>query len=102
VIEEHIGGRRWRSTGRRPRQPKEVAGSVLQWFLAGDGGSAGGLAWLRGAREWCGVVGASALGAEECGDEGAEAEGKSRVEWAVFSGCRGKRRDGFSYGPTVR
>jgi hypothetical protein len=26
----------------------------------------------------------------------------SRAEWAAFDGCREKRRDGFSYGPTVR
>jgi hypothetical protein len=25
VTEEHIGGQRWRSTGRQPRQPKEAA-----------------------------------------------------------------------------
>jgi hypothetical protein len=35
--------------GRRPRQMKEAASSVLQRFLAVDGGLAAGLAWLRGA-----------------------------------------------------
>jgi hypothetical protein len=38
--------------------------------------------WLRGTQELCGVVSASALGAKECGDEGAEADGESRAEWA--------------------
>jgi hypothetical protein len=33
------GARRWCSTGRRSRQMKEVGGSVLQQFLAEDGGS---------------------------------------------------------------
>jgi hypothetical protein len=60
------------------------------------------LAWLRGAREWCGVVGASALGAEEHDNERAEADGVSRAEWATFGGCHRKRRDDFSHGPTVR
>jgi hypothetical protein len=68
--------------GRWPRQPKEAASSVLRWFLAADGGSGAGFAWLRCARERCGVVGASTLGAEECGDEGVEADDESRVEWA--------------------
>jgi hypothetical protein len=48
------------------------------------------------------VVGASALGAEECGDKGGEERGKSREEWAAFGGCHGKRRDGFSHGPIAR
>jgi hypothetical protein len=82
VMDEHVGGRRWRSTVRRPRQMKEAAGSVLQCFLEEDSGSAAGLAWLRGARERCGVVGASALGAEGHDDEGAEADCESRAEWA--------------------
>jgi hypothetical protein len=38
--------------------------------------------WLRGTQELCGVVSALALGAKECGDEGAEADGESRAEWA--------------------
>jgi hypothetical protein len=54
---------------------------VLRRFLAADGGLAAGLAWLRGAREWCAVVNASALRAEERGDEGAEADDESRMEW---------------------
>jgi hypothetical protein len=29
MTEEHVSGRRWRSTGGRPRQLKEAAGSVL-------------------------------------------------------------------------
>jgi hypothetical protein len=81
------GARRWsevRSTGRQPRQPKEAAGSVLRRFLAADGGSAASLAWLGGTRERCGVVGASALGGEECGNEGAEMDGESRAEWACI------------------
>jgi hypothetical protein len=44
VIEEHVGGRRWRLTGRRPRQTKEAVGLVLQRFLAEDSGSVAGLA----------------------------------------------------------
>jgi hypothetical protein len=76
------GARRWRLTGRWSPQPKEAAGSVLRRFLTADGGSTVGLAWLRGARERCGVVGTLTLGAEECGDEGAEADGESKVEWA--------------------
>jgi hypothetical protein len=48
--------------------------SCSRWWLSGR--------WLRGARERCGVVSASALGAEECGDDGAEADGESRAEWA--------------------
>jgi hypothetical protein len=102
VTEEHVGGRRWRSTGGWPQQPKEAAGSVLRRLLAVDGGSAAGMAWHRGARERCGVVGASALGAEECGEQGAEKHSESRVEWTAFYGCHGKRRDGFSHGPTAR
>jgi hypothetical protein len=88
--------------GGRPWQQKEAAGSVLRRLLAADDGSAASLAWRRGAREWCGVVGASALGAEDCSDEGAEECGDSRPERAVFGGYRGKRRDGFSHGPTAR
>jgi hypothetical protein len=60
---------------------KEAAGSVLQRFLAVDGGSAAGLAWLRGAREWCTVVSASRLGAEEHGDDGARWIVRGRAEW---------------------
>jgi hypothetical protein len=48
VTKEHVGGRRWRSVA--------------------------GLAWLRGALEWCVVVSASAHGAEERSDEAAEAD----------------------------
>jgi hypothetical protein len=72
VMEENVGGRRWRSMGGRPRQLKEAANSVLRRLLVADGGSTAGLAWRRGTRERCGVVGASVLGAEECGNEGAE------------------------------
>jgi hypothetical protein len=79
---EHVNGWRWRSTGRRPRQVKEAANSVLQRFLVADGGSVTSFAWLRGSRERCVVVSTSALGAEERGDEGAEMDAKSRVEWA--------------------
>jgi hypothetical protein len=59
----------------------EAVGSVLQHFLEEDSGSAAGLACLRGARERCGVVDASAHGAEGRGDEGAEADCESRAEW---------------------
>jgi hypothetical protein len=48
------------------------------------------------------VVGTSALGAEKCGDVGAEERGESRAEWVSFGGCRGKRRDGFSHGLTLQ
>jgi hypothetical protein len=72
VMEEHVGGRIWRSMGRWPRQLKEAACLVLRWFLTMDGGSE---AHKSGA-------GWSALGAKECGDEGAEADGESRAEWA--------------------
>jgi hypothetical protein len=54
---------------------------VLRRFLTADSGSAAGLVWFRGARERCAVVSTSTLGAEECGDEGAEVDGESRVEW---------------------
>jgi hypothetical protein len=57
------------------------------------------LAWHSGARERCGVVGASTLGAEECSNKGEKEHGESRAEWAVFYGCPGKRRGGFSHGP---
>jgi hypothetical protein len=50
VTEEHVSSRRWHLMGWRPQQMKEAAGSVLQWFLAVDGGSVVGLAWLKGAR----------------------------------------------------
>jgi hypothetical protein len=102
VTEEHVGGRRWRSMERRHWQLKEAVDLVLRQFLTVDGGSAAGLAWLRGTRERCGVVGASALGAEECGDERAEMHSESRAELAAFSGYHEKRRDGFSHGPTTR
>jgi hypothetical protein len=67
-MEEHVGGRRWCSMGGRPQKMKEAASSVLQRFFAVDGGSGAGLAWLRGARERCTVVNASALGAEANGE----------------------------------
>jgi hypothetical protein len=102
VMEEHVGGRRWCSMGGQPQQPKEAAGLVLLRLLAADGGSAAGLAWRRGARERLGVVGASALEVEECGDKGAEECGESRAKWVAFGGCHGKRRDDFSQGLTTR
>jgi hypothetical protein len=74
VTEEHVSGRRWRLTGRQPRQPKEATGSLRRQFLVADGGLVAGLVWLRGTRERCGVVCASALGEEECGDERAVAD----------------------------
>jgi hypothetical protein len=103
VTEEHVGGRTWRSTRRRPRQLKEAADSVLQRFFVVDGGSAAGLAWLRGAREWCVVVNASALLADECGDDGAEVDserqsGVGRRSMAVA----GRGENDFSFRPTVR
>jgi hypothetical protein len=87
--------------GWRPRQLKEVVGLVLQRLLAADGGSATGLVCRGGTRERCGVVGALALGTEECSDKGAEERGESRAESASFGGFRRKRRDGFSHGPTA-
>jgi hypothetical protein len=48
------------------------------------------------------VVGASALGGEEYGDEGAEEHGESRAQWVAFGGCHGKRRDSFSHRPIAR
>jgi hypothetical protein len=102
VMEEHVSGWRWCSTGSQPRQMKEVAGSVLQRFLAADGGSAAGLAWLRGAREWCTMVSASTLGAEEHGDEGAEADSERQ---SGLGGCSatavGRGENGFSFGPAA-
>jgi hypothetical protein len=89
--------RRWLSMGRWPRQPKEAASSVLRRFLTADNGSA---ANSRGSEAHESGAGWSALGGEERGDERAEADGESRAEWAVFGGYRGKRRDGFSHGPT--
>jgi hypothetical protein len=66
-----------------------------------DGGSAAGLAWLRGTRERCAVVSASSLGAEERGDEGVEAHGESRVGWHLVA-VTGRGKNGFSFGPTAR
>jgi hypothetical protein len=61
VMEEHVGGWRWRLMGGRPRQSKEAAGSVLRRLLA--------------------AVGSLMLGAMECSEEGAEERGESRAEW---------------------
>jgi hypothetical protein len=103
VTEEHIGGQRWPSMGRQPQQLKEVAGSVLQRFLAVDGGSATGSVWLRGAREWCTVVSASVLGAKEHDDEEAEAEGKRQSGVGGRSAAvAGRGENGFSFGLTAR
>jgi hypothetical protein len=88
-MEVLISGRRWRSTGGRPRQPKEAAGSVLQWLLAADGGSATGLVWRRGTRGRCVVVGILALGAKECSDEEVEERGESRAEWCRLAAIVG-------------
>jgi hypothetical protein len=102
VMEEHVGGRRWRLTGRQPRQVKEAASSVLRRFLAADGGSAAGLAWLRGARERCTVVRTLALGAEERGNEGVEADGESKVEWVGVRWLSHKEERMTSFGPTAQ
>jgi hypothetical protein len=88
--------------GRQPRQVKEAADLLLRRFLAADSGSAAGLAWLRGTRERCAVVGASALGAEERGDGGAEADGKSRVEWVGVRRLSRKEERMVFLGPTAR
>jgi hypothetical protein len=101
VTEEHVSGRRWPLMGWRPRQLKEVVGSVLQRLPAADGGSPTGLVCRGGTRERCGVVGALALGTEECGNKGAEERSESRAECASFGGFCKKRRDGFSHGPTA-
>jgi hypothetical protein len=74
VTEEHVGGWRWHSTGGWPRQLKEEADSVLRWLLAVDGGSVAGLAWRRGTRGRCGVVGASSKGVRRRGSRGARQE----------------------------
>jgi hypothetical protein len=66
VMEEHVGGQRWRSMGRWPQQMKEEAGSALQRFLVEDTGSAASLAWLRGTREQC-VVASAWREAEQSG-----------------------------------
>jgi hypothetical protein len=101
------GARRWPATGGRPQQPKEAAGSVLRQLLAADGGSSAGLAWRRGTRGRCGVVGSSALGAMECGDKGAEERGERRAEWCRSADImeRGetvsptdRQRDGVTHG----
>jgi hypothetical protein len=73
------GARRWPEValdGKAASATEGAAGSVLRRFLVADGGSAAGLGWLRGAREWCGVVGTSTLGAEKHGDERAEQSGQ--------------------------
>jgi hypothetical protein len=102
VLEEHVGGRRWRSTVGQLWQLKEATDSVLRRFLTVDSGSAVGLPWCRGARERCGVVGPSTLGAEECSDEGAEERSENTAEWAAFGDCCEKRGDDFSHGPTTQ
>jgi hypothetical protein len=98
VTEEHVGGQRWRSTGGRPRQLKEVTDSLLRWLLEADGGS---MADSRGSEVHESGAGWSVLGAEERDDERAEADDESKAEWVTFVGCRGKRRDDFSHGPTA-
>jgi hypothetical protein len=82
-----------------PQHLKEVAGLALRRLLAADGGSAAGLAWRRGTRWRCGVVGASALGANECGNEGAEERSESRVEWHRLVAVAGR---GETTSPTDR
>jgi hypothetical protein len=81
--------------GRQPQQMKEVAGSVLQQFLAVDGGSAAGLAWLRGTQERCAVVSPLALGAEERSERQNGAASTRRL-------LLKEERTGFSFGPTAR
>jgi hypothetical protein len=66
VMEEHVGGARWE--GGLDNQRRQLA-RYFDGLLAADGGSTAGLAWRRGTRRRCGVVGASVLGAMECGDE---------------------------------
>jgi hypothetical protein len=102
MTEEHVGGRRWRLTGRRPQQMKEATSSVLQRFFAVDGGSAVGLAWLRGAREWCAVVNALAIGKEERSNEGAEADGERQSGVGGRSAAvAGRGENSFSFGLTA-
>jgi hypothetical protein len=82
---------------------KEATGSVLQRFFAVDGGSAVSLAWLRGAREWCAVVNASAIGKDERGNEGAEADGERQSGVGGRSAAiAGRGENNFSFGPTAR
>jgi hypothetical protein len=53
------------------------------------------------------VVGASVLGAEECGDEGAVERSESRVEWWRSAAVAGRgetasrQRDGVTHGATT-
>jgi hypothetical protein len=98
------GGTRWEGgLGNRRRQPTQC----FDGLLAADGGSVAGLAWRRGTRGRCGVVGASTLGAMECSDEGAEEHHERRVEWrrsAVVMGRRAmtsptdRHHDGVTHG----
>jgi hypothetical protein len=95
VTEEHVGGRRWHLMRRSPRQMKEAADSVLQWFLLVDDGSAAGLAWLRGARERCAVVTALVLGAEEHHERQSGGASAQRL-------LQKEERTSFSFRPTAR
>jgi hypothetical protein len=62
VVEEHVGGQRRRLTGSRPQQvQKKVASSTLRRFPTEVGGSGSWLAWLRGTRGRCSVVGTQRL-----------------------------------------
>jgi hypothetical protein len=70
---------------RRPQQMKEATGSVLQRFLAEDGGSAAGLAWLRGAWERCAVASARRLEKRQMA--------RGRAEWRALGSYCGKKRE---------
>jgi hypothetical protein len=77
VTEDHVGGRRWCSTGGRPRQPKEAAGSMLRRLLATDGGSVADLAWrTRAVRDGWRLVQRSAATSEQRSAVRAEQSGR--------------------------
>jgi hypothetical protein len=89
--------------GRQPQQMKEATSSVLQRFFAVDGGSVVGLAWLRGAREWCAVVNASAIGKDERSNEGAEVDGERQSGVGGRSATvAGRGENSFSFGLTAQ
>jgi hypothetical protein len=82
------GGARWEGgLSNQRRWPARC----FDGLLAADGGSVAGLTWRRGTRGRCGVVGASALGAMECSNEGAEEHSESRAEWRRSAAVAGRR-----------
>jgi hypothetical protein len=95
------GAHRWAEVvGRWSRQLKEAAGSMLRRFLAADGGSVdGGSEVHESGAGWSALrllEQKSAVMMEQRRTARAERSGRA------FGGCHGKRRDGFSHGPTTR